>query len=185
MALTGRDEDNLIACQLAQRVFKIKSPICRVNNPRNLATIRSLGILNTFSSTILLAKKLNQEIDYSGLYLVYDIPGNSKAIVEFLLSPEAEENGKALKDCTFPKDSRVVLITHGDGQVELAQGESVINAHDRIMMVCDYEDFPLIHERLVADTLPENIPYDLLGEQNDHLLNQIKEAADQNQSNLK
>lgn len=155
LALTGRDEDNLIACQLARKVFRVHSPICRVNNPKNIAVIQKLGIYNTFSSSMLLAKVLNQEIEHSGLYVVYDIPGNSKAIVEFSLRPDASVAGQALKDCDLPRGSRVVLVTHRDGGVELAQGDTVLYPHDRVMMVCDHDDFTAIQESLVENRLPE------------------------------
>lgn len=157
LALTGSDEDNLIACQLARSNFHIHSPICRVNNPKNYAVIQKLGIINTFSSALLLAKVLNQEIQHSGLYIVYDIPGNSKCIVEFSLKADAEEADKALKEIKFPHESRVVLVTRKDGEVELARGETVLRPHDRVMMVCDYEDFDEIHERMVEDHVPEII----------------------------
>ena len=149
LALTGRDEDNLIACQLAKSCFNIPSPICRVNNPKNISVIQNLGILNTFSSSMLLARVLTQEIEFSGLYIVYDFPGNSKAIVEFSLKADAEEVGVPLKECKFPRDSRVVLVTHHNGNVELAQGNTILQAHDRVMLVCDYEDFAEIRERMV------------------------------------
>lgn len=155
LALTGSDEDNLIACQLARSQFHIHSPICRVNNPKNYAVIQKLGIINTFSSSLLLAKVLNQEIQHSGLYIVYDIPGNSKCIVEFSLKSSAEEANKPLKSIQFPHESRVVLVTRKEGQAELASGETVLYPHDRVMMVCDYEDFDEIHERMVEDHFPE------------------------------
>lgn len=34
VAVTGRDEDNLVACQLAKQYFGIKKTVARVNNPK-------------------------------------------------------------------------------------------------------------------------------------------------------
>lgn len=156
VSLTSKDEDNLIACQLAKRVFNIRTPICRVNNPRNIETIQKLGIHNTFSASVLLAKVLNQEIDYSGLYIVYDIPGDTKVIVEFMLRPDAEVCGKSLIECSFPGESRIVLVVHNNMQTELASGSTILRPHDRIMMVCDYEDFTSIQSRFVENQMSGN-----------------------------
>lgn len=160
LALTGRDEDNLVACQLAKKVFHVQTPICRVNHPHNIPVFKKLGIHNTFSSSLLLAKVLTQEISHSGLYVVYDIPGNSKAIVEFIMKPDAEEIGSYLSEINFPRDSRVVLVAHrqedGSEQVELAQGQTVLRANDRVMMVCDFDDFDTIRKRFVATPSEED-----------------------------
>lgn len=156
LALTGRDEDNLIASQLAKLYFHIKNPICRVNNPNNITVIRKLGILNTFSSSKHLAKVLTQEINHAGLYLVYDLPGNDMALVEFVLREGVPEDGMKIADCSFPGDSRVVLVTRNDRDhsVEPARGDTVMRAHDRIMMICQYSDFSQIKKRFVdADEL--------------------------------
>ncbi len=156
MALTGRDEDNLIASQLAKLYFNIKNPICRVNNPNNITVIRKLGILNTFSSSKHLAKVLTQEINHAGIYVVYDIPGSSSAIIEFVLREGVPEDGRQLSECTFPGNSRVVLVSKNDAShtTILARGDTVLNAHDRIMMICDHADFNKIKKRFVdADEL--------------------------------
>lgn len=44
VAVTGRDEDNLIVCQLAKQVFKVKRTVARVNNPKNAAVLKKLGV---------------------------------------------------------------------------------------------------------------------------------------------
>ncbi len=148
LAMTGRDEDNLVACQLAQTYFGIERPICRVNNPDNLEAVHRLGIHTTFSSSLLLAKVLMQEIDFPGLTVVYDIPGNSKCIIEFLLDPASEVTGKPLEQCQFPAESRVVLVTHPDGRVEEAHGRTVMEGRARVMMLCDRRDFQAIGRNL-------------------------------------
>ena len=43
IAVSGRDEDNVVACQIAKRVFHVPQVVARVNNPKNLETIRRLG----------------------------------------------------------------------------------------------------------------------------------------------
>ena len=35
VAVTGRDEVNLITCQIAKRVFHVEKTVARVNNPKN------------------------------------------------------------------------------------------------------------------------------------------------------
>ena len=51
VAVTGRDEDNLIVCQLAKQVFKVKRTVARVNNPKNAAVLKKLGVDIAVSAT--------------------------------------------------------------------------------------------------------------------------------------
>ena len=36
VAVTGRDDDNLVACEIATRVFSVNRCIARVNNPKTV-----------------------------------------------------------------------------------------------------------------------------------------------------
>jgi trk system potassium uptake protein TrkA len=53
MAVTGVDQDNLVAAQLAQGHFGAKKVIARVNDPRNAETFRALGIQNVVSLSLI------------------------------------------------------------------------------------------------------------------------------------
>lgn len=148
-ALTGRDERNLLACQMAEKIFHVKHPIARVVDPRNVDSFHQLGITHTFSSTVLLSEILQNEIRYSGLYVAYDIPGTRKAIVDFQIHPDSPVVGWTLKDYEFPRDAKVVLITHSDGTVETPYGDSVMQAGDRLLLLCGNEDFDMVHQLFV------------------------------------
>src|SRR5260370_7993057 len=44
VAVTGDDEDNLLACQLAKRKFNVPKTGARVNNPANVRIFKTLGL---------------------------------------------------------------------------------------------------------------------------------------------
>ena len=70
VAVTGQDQDNLVAAQLAKEKFKIKKVIARANNPRNLEVLTRLGIENAVSSTDIITRMIEQEIDRDELSLI-------------------------------------------------------------------------------------------------------------------
>lgn len=43
IALTDSDADNLAVCQMAQYFFDVKSQVCIVSDPRNVAVFKRLG----------------------------------------------------------------------------------------------------------------------------------------------
>ena len=44
VATTGQDDNNLVSCEIAQRVFNVPRCIARVNNPKNLRIFKEVGI---------------------------------------------------------------------------------------------------------------------------------------------
>lgn len=58
VAATGKDEENLIICQMAKMNFNIKKTIARVNNPKNIQVFKELGVDKTVCSTEVIANML-------------------------------------------------------------------------------------------------------------------------------
>ena len=54
VAATGQDDNNLVSCEIAQRVFSVPRCIARVNAPKNQRIFRALDI-ESISSTELIA----------------------------------------------------------------------------------------------------------------------------------
>src|SRR3972149_579645 len=50
LAVTGEDEDNLVACQVAHHVFSVPRTVARINNPKNELIFRKLGNKSTVIS---------------------------------------------------------------------------------------------------------------------------------------
>ena len=60
LAVSGRDENNLVACQLAKRLVPGIKTVARVNNPKNAEIMKILGIDNVISSTNTIAEMLER-----------------------------------------------------------------------------------------------------------------------------
>src|SRR5437867_4723084 len=58
LAVTGDDEDNLVALQLAKKHFNVPLTIARVNNPANVEIFKALGVDEAVSATEILLKAL-------------------------------------------------------------------------------------------------------------------------------
>jgi trk system potassium uptake protein TrkA len=58
-AVTGDDEDNLVACQLAKWNFKVPHTIARVNNPSNVQLFQKLGVDIAVSATELILNEID------------------------------------------------------------------------------------------------------------------------------
>src|SRR5712692_8399687 len=65
VAVTGDDEDNLIACQMAKRKFDVPRTVARVNNPSNVRIFKTLGVDVALSATEVLLDLLERELPRS------------------------------------------------------------------------------------------------------------------------
>lgn len=149
IAVTGRDENNLVGCEIAKKCFQVKTTVARVNNPKNTEMFYRLGVDKVYSSTQILADIIEQEIDYVGMRVVFRIDKTNKSIIEFSLSAKSSACNKTLQQYKFPGESKVALLTREDGKVEMPRGDLFMRPKDLILMVCDESEFDSIWQTLV------------------------------------
>ncbi len=64
IAVTGDDEDNLVACQVAKTKFRVPRTVARSSNPKNEQLFRMLGVDVTVSSTNVILENIQQEVPH-------------------------------------------------------------------------------------------------------------------------
>lgn len=136
MAVTGVDQDNLVACQLAQEYFHAKKVIARVNDPRNSDMFRALGVHNTVSSTEVLAKMIEQEADTAHMHLIASLNQGKAGICSMTLPENTSLNGMALRDVDFP-DGTLVISLIRNGELAIPNGSTVLLSGDELVAVSE------------------------------------------------
>lgn len=139
IAVTGKDEDNLIACQLAKRNFGVKRTIARVNNPKNIEVFQKLGVDIAVSSTSVIAELIEQEIDYSGIKTLMKLRSGKLVLSEIKISDKSPVCNKSLKDINLPKDCILISVIRGD-EVVIPNGFTELKEEDYIISVSSKED---------------------------------------------
>ena len=71
VAVTGSDEDNLIACQIAKREFGVDRTVARASNPKNRELLHTLGVDTVVCGTDNLSHILEREIETDTLSLIH------------------------------------------------------------------------------------------------------------------
>lgn len=139
IALTGKDEDNLIACQLAKSNFGIRRTIARVNNPKNITVFERLGVDMAVSSTSIIADLIEQEVDYSGMKTLMKLKSGKIVLSEILITEESPVCNKSLKDIDIPRDCILVSVIR-DEEVVIPNGYTVLHPGDYIIAVSSQDD---------------------------------------------
>lgn len=136
IAVTGSDQDNLVASQLAKKKFQIKKVITRANNPRNLEALRKLGMDNAVSSTEIITRLIEQEVESAGMRLLASLNKGKASICEIVVPQHSMVNGSALKDIELPKSSLIISISRND-ELIIPQGDTIVYSGDEVVAVCD------------------------------------------------
>ncbi len=136
MVVTGVDQDNLVAAQLAQNYFHAGKVIVRVNDPRNTETFRALGIHNVVSSTDILTKMIEQAADSAHLHLIASLNQGKGEICSMTLPEDTAWAGAPLMDMKVPKGSLVISIIRG-GQLIIPNGSTALAPGDELVAVSE------------------------------------------------
>ncbi|MFA5389040.1 MAG: NAD-binding protein [Candidatus Omnitrophota bacterium] len=133
-AVTGDDEDNLIACQLAKEIFNIQRTVARVNNPDNEHTFSELSIDVPVDSTKIIAKIIEEEVSLSDIVNLMSFKHGKLSIVRVDLPKDSPVINKKLQDIQLPPDSVFVSILRGE-EVVVPKGNTMLEPGDDIIAI--------------------------------------------------
>jgi len=144
-AVTGSDEENLVVCQIAKTSFNVAKTIARINNPKNIAMFKALGVDKTVCSTEVIADLIEYEVDNDSVRVVQTFEMGSMVLVEVLMQPKSKWLDVAIKDIELPLDCVVVSIVRG-GKVIYPRGDTVVLLNDEVLVVTDKESMQTLRK---------------------------------------
>jgi trk system potassium uptake protein TrkA len=144
LALMPHDEDNLVACQIARRMFGVPHVVSLVNDPGNTELFHRLGIRATFSATDLLARLIEETTSLSQVMYLTPLAGGRAHVTEIVLPADAPAVGKAIRDLNPPAGSLIASLVRDD-DVLVPSGATVLKASDRLVLISEPEGYgPLL-----------------------------------------
>lgn len=148
IAVTGEDEDNLVACTLAKSEFLVGRVLARVNNPRNEWMFgKDMGVDIAINQAALIAALLEEEMTLGDLVTLLRLREGEVALVEKPIAPGAKSVGRQIRDLGLPEDAVCVAVLRRS-KVLVARPDLVLQADDRVMILTTSEQ-----ELRVADVL--------------------------------
>ncbi len=137
IAVTGDDEDNLVACQVAKHRFNVPRTIARIKNPKNKVLFEKLGIDVTVSSTDLILAHIEPELPYHPLVPLLDLRDRGFKLVGIKIPPDSKIAGRKLRDLKLPGKSIVCLIIGKEKGPQIPSQESTLEAGDEVVVVTE------------------------------------------------
>lgn len=138
VSVTGDDDDNLVACQLAKASFDVPRTVARVNNPKNESIFQKLGI-DAISTTTIISHLVEEEATIGDIITLHALKRGKLALVEVELPTEyCKVCNKQIKQLGLPEDCVLVSVIRGD-EVLLPKGETELQPGDTIIAVTSPE----------------------------------------------
>jgi trk system potassium uptake protein TrkA len=148
IAVTGDDEDNLIACQVAKHKFNVPRTVARINNPKNRAIFKELGIDVAVSSTNIILESIEEEVPTHSVTHLLDLRERGLEIVELKIPADAKTVGKEIREIKLPPESRLFLIIPQQGKPQVPTASTVLQAEDQIIAVITPESEEALRKAL-------------------------------------
>jgi trk system potassium uptake protein TrkA len=133
VAVTGDDEDNLVACQVAKYKFNVPRTIARIRNPQNEAIFKKLGIDVTVSATNIILEAIEKEVPTHPLTHLLTLSDKGTEIVEVRIPAESATIGKSIKELPLPTDSKLALIIPKDRNPRMPTPSTILREGDQII----------------------------------------------------
>lgn len=147
-AVTGKDEENLVICEIAKTAFHINKSIARVNNPKNIAMFKALGVDQTVCSTEVIANLIEYEFDSENCKIVQTFDRGSMILVEALINDENHWRDCLIKDLDLPSECVITSILR-DGKIIYPRGNTRILKNDSILFITNHSTLLEIKNRLL------------------------------------
>ena len=156
LAVTGDDEDNLVACQVAKERFNVARTVARINNPKNEEIFRKLQVDITVSATSAIMAHIEQELPTHHLIPLMKLKGSGLEIVEVRIPEGSRVVGQPIKNILLPYQAMISLVVGEDGQPKVPSGDTIIHEGDEVVAVTMHESEEALREALLAPPPPRS-----------------------------
>ncbi|MEE0845937.1 MAG: TrkA family potassium uptake protein [Eggerthellaceae bacterium] len=140
VAATGQDDNNLVSCEIAQRVFSVPRCIARVNHPKNLRIFKEVGI-ECVSSTTLIASLIEEETLLGSVSVVSSLTHGNVSLTELTvprMRVHSNETGIRAQDMPMPEGSLIVAVSTAN-EVEVVGEDTILMPGSTAIIAADNE----------------------------------------------
>jgi len=134
LAITPRDEDNLIICQIAERRFGVLRTVAVVSNPDNEEVFPQLGVKNVVSITRILSTLIEEQAGVDAVTSLLALGQGRVNITELELTRECPVLNRPLAEIPLPENALIGCILR-ENEVVVPHGATALSPGDRVVLI--------------------------------------------------
>jgi trk system potassium uptake protein TrkA len=142
VSVTSGDNTNLMASQIAKKIFKVPRVIARVYDPRRADIYKKLG-LDIISGTMLVAAMIRDKI-IENRFTSYLVETGELGVIEIVVSGDLK--GKRVSEINMP-DEFLVTVIERKKRVIIPQPDARLEVDDKVMGVVRTSSLKKIKEK--------------------------------------
>lgn len=147
VAVTGRDETNLVVCQMTKHIFQVPRAMALIKDPKNEPIFHLLGVDVVVNEIHQILASFEQGVPGRPLLHLMNLRVAGMELVSVSIPEDAAIVGKRLGEVDLPPNSFISLVVKKSG-AELPSDVLVLEADDELVAVTQTG-----HEQTVYDIL--------------------------------
>lgn len=138
IALTSRDEDNLVICELCKKRFHVKKAVALVSDPQKTEFFTGLGVDRVVCAISAITGIIEQQALLEQMETSIPIGAGRVQIDEIFIPSDSPAAGKALREIDLPKEAVVGCVLRGE-TVIIPRGATVLLGGDLVVLIAGGE----------------------------------------------
>ena len=134
IALTSRDENNLVACQMCKRNFGVPKTVSLVSDPQKTDFFHQMGVDSVVCAISTVTSIIQQQAFIDDMVNIIPVGLGKVQIVEVQIPDTSPVTGKKLWEIDLPKEVVVGCILRQD-QAIIPRGDTRITAGDTLVII--------------------------------------------------
>lgn len=130
VAVTGKDEVNILACVVAKK-FGVSRTIAEVENIEYIRLAEEMGVDAVINKKLLTVGKIFKMTLSDKVRFIKYMGGTNAEVIEYIATPGSAITKAPLKDLDFPSEAIIGGVIRGNSSI-IAVGETQIEAYDRV-----------------------------------------------------
>lgn len=134
IALTPKDQDNLVVCQLASKIFGVRKTFAVVNDPKNIEIFKKLGVDTIISTANIISSLIEQKVFVDQITNLIPLEEGKVAVMELEIEKDYPVVNKTLVDINIPSQAIVGCIIR-EGTPIIPDGNTKIVPKDKLIIL--------------------------------------------------
>ncbi len=134
IALTSKDENNLVACQMCKRNFGVPKTVSLVSDPQKTEFFHEMGVDSVVCAISTVTSIIQQQAFIDDMVNIIPVGFGRVQIVEVQIPSTSPISGKKLWEIPLPKEVVVGCVLRRD-QAIIPRGDTRITAGDTLVII--------------------------------------------------
>lgn len=134
IAMSPKDEDNLVASQICKKEFNVKKTVSLLSDPRKTEFFYQMGVDKVVCATQAITSIIEQQAFIDEMTNIVPIAKGHAQIVEVRIPTDSPVDGKKLWEIDLPKEVVIGCILRGETTI-IPRGDTRICAGDNLVVI--------------------------------------------------